>query len=117
VPLGACCRPSVWGPRYSPRYRSWQSPQIIALTQGRHLHARILQFFRESVHAAIFTMHEKSGLWITRLRVPGQQLCLIGMGRKAANGMNIRTHSDVFTKDTHPLRPINDPPRQRALAA
>jgi hypothetical protein len=39
------------------------------------------------------------------------------MGRKAANGMNIRTHSDVFTKDTHPLRPINDPPRQRALAA
>ena len=43
-------------------------------------------------------MHKKSGLWITRLRVPGQQLCLIGMVRKAANSINVRTHRDVFTR-------------------
>ncbi|MGB5669208.1 MAG: hypothetical protein WBM71_01535, partial [Sedimenticolaceae bacterium] len=29
--------------------------------------------------------------------------------------MNIRTHRDVFTKDTHPPPPNNDPPRQRTL--
>src|ERR1700761_2298884 len=72
---------------------------------------RIAKVRRELGHAIFLAMDEE-GAVRTGLSLPSQQISLVGMSRKAVDGVNARFDRDLFAKNSHLLGTINNATRE-----
>ena len=73
----------------------------------RQFDAGIEKLCRELLHGAVFAVNKERALRASLL-LPRQQLCLVGVGGEAVDGVDACSDGDILTEDCHMFGTVDD---------